>query len=106
MKAHGYARSARLLLGKMPRIRGSSRGEHLGRRRRPEHGWGGRHELLGMKVRHLTKRLSVDGALQATPWRQRRSTSVRADSGYKRNADQLVMEVIGMLREVGVGRFC
>jgi hypothetical protein len=27
-------------------------------------------------------------------------------SNYKRNADQLGMEVIGMLWEVGVGRFC
>jgi len=31
---------------------------------------------------------------------------VEADSKFKRNADQLVMEVIGMLWEVGVGRFC
>ena len=29
-----------------------------------------------------------------------------ADSRYKHNADQLGMEVIGMLWEVGMGRFC
>jgi hypothetical protein len=32
--------------------------------------------------------------------------SADADSHYKRNADQLGMEVIGMLWEVGVERFC
>jgi predicted DNA-binding protein (UPF0278 family) len=31
---------------------------------------------------------------------------VAADSGYRRNAEQLGMEVIGMLWEVGVERFC
>ncbi len=36
-----------------------------------------------------------------------RVVSVCAEhSNYKRNADQLVMEVIGMLWEVGEERFC
>jgi|GEM_PF-4173506 len=40
------------------------------------------------------------------PWPSLTADSPRADSRYKRNADQLGMEVIEMLWEVGVDRFC
>jgi len=49
----------------------------------------------------LKKRLAFFGVLERRGIRRH-----WADSYYKRNADQLGMEVIGMLWEVGVERFC